>query len=63
LWQRFPLQYRRDLRPLLGDNFFRSQPQQARAEFWRRLAAIDADQVLREEWLTHPPATLFNLPL
>lgn len=63
LWQRLPLQYRRDLRPLLEGDFFLASPRQARAEFWRRLAAIDADQVLREEWLTHPPYNLFNLPL
>ncbi|QXI45691.1 MULTISPECIES: leucine-rich repeat domain-containing protein [Pseudomonas] len=63
LWQRLPLQYRRDLRPLLEGEPFLSHPQHARAEFWRRLALIDADPALRQEWLTHPPYNLFNLPL
>ena len=63
LWQRLPLQYRRDLRPLLDCEPFLSHPQQARGEFWRRLAVIDADTILREEWLSHPPYNLFNLPL
>nr|WP_225777619.1 leucine-rich repeat domain-containing protein [Pseudomonas sp. Marseille-Q3773] len=63
LWQRLPLQYRRDLRPLLEREPFLSHPQQARAEFWRRLALLDADPALRQQWLTHPPYDLFNLPL
>ncbi|MFV3289895.1 dermonecrotic toxin domain-containing protein [Pseudomonas sp. NY11955] len=63
VWQRLPLQFRRDLRPLLEQEPFLSQPNHARREFWRRLTAIDTDQVLREEWLTHPPINLFNLPL
>ena len=63
LWQRLPLQYRRDLRPLLDCEPFLSHPHQAHREFWRRLAVIDADAVLREEWLSHPPYNLFNLPL
>lgn len=63
LWQRLPLQYRRDLRPLLDVEPFLSHPHQARTEFWRRLAVIDADTVLREEWLSHPPYNLFKLPL
>ncbi|MFJ4455854.1 dermonecrotic toxin domain-containing protein [Pseudomonas sp. NPDC089392] len=63
LWQRLPLQYRRDLRPLLDREPFLSHPNQARREFWRRLAVIDTDPVLRDEWLTHPPYNLFNLPL
>ncbi|MFY1031864.1 dermonecrotic toxin domain-containing protein [Pseudomonas asiatica] len=63
LWQRLPLQYRRDLRPLLELEPFVSHPRQARAEFWRRLALIDADPTLRQQWLTHPPYDLFNLPL
>ncbi|ENB9663859.1 dermonecrotic toxin domain-containing protein [Pseudomonas putida] len=63
LWQRLPLQFRRDLRPLLDQEPFLSQPNQARREFWRRLTVIDTTQALREEWLTHPPRDLFNLPL
>ncbi|MGN8248000.1 dermonecrotic toxin domain-containing protein [Pseudomonas sp. SMV7] len=63
LWQRLPLQYRRDLRPLLELEPFLSHPRQARAEFWRRLALIDAEPALRQQWLTHPPYDLFNLPL
>ncbi|MNE96941.1 hypothetical protein D3C80_1952210 [compost metagenome] len=63
LWQRLPRQYRRDLRPLLDIEPFLSHPQQARREFWRRLAVIDADPALRQQWLTHPPYDLFNLPL
>ncbi|CAI3801981.1 hypothetical protein GLGCALEP_02999 [Pseudomonas sp. MM221] len=63
LWQRLPLHYRRDLRPLLDREPFLSHPNQARREFWRRLAVIDSDGVLRQEWLTHPPYNLFNLPL
>ncbi|WP_043200116.1 dermonecrotic toxin domain-containing protein [Pseudomonas putida] len=63
LWQRLPLQFRRDLRPLLDREPFLSHPNQARREFWRRLALIDTDPVLRQEWLTHPPYNLFNLPL
>ncbi|MNO44938.1 Leucine Rich repeats (2 copies) [compost metagenome] len=63
LWQRLPLQYRRDLRPLLELEPFLSHPRQARAEFWRRLALIEADPALRQQWLTHPPYDLFNLPL
>ncbi|MNM37075.1 Leucine Rich repeats (2 copies) [compost metagenome] len=63
LWQRLPLQYRRDLRPLLDSEPFLSHPRQARREFWRRLAVIDADPALRQQWLTHPPYDLFNLPL
>lgn len=63
LWQRLPLQYRRDLRPLLESDFFLARPVQARAEFWRRLAAIDADPVLRDDWFTHPANKLFELPL
>ncbi|MBV4491683.1 leucine-rich repeat domain-containing protein [Pseudomonas oryzicola] len=63
LWQRLPLQYRRDLRPLLELEPFLSRPRHARAEFWRRLAVIDADPALRQQWLTHPPYDLFNLPL
>jgi hypothetical protein len=63
VWQRLPLQYRRDLRPLLELEPFVSHPRQARAEFWRRLALIDADPALRQQWLTHPPYDLFNLPL
>jgi len=63
LWQRFPLQYRRDLRALLDIEPFLSHPRQSRIEFWRRLAVIDADPVLRQDWLTHPTYDLFNLPL
>ncbi|WGV20117.1 leucine-rich repeat domain-containing protein [Pseudomonas putida] len=63
LWQRLPPQYRRDLRALLDLEPFLSRPQYARAEFWRRLALIDADPALRQQWLTHPPYDLFNLPL
>ncbi|WP_258910106.1 leucine-rich repeat domain-containing protein [Pseudomonas putida] len=63
LWQRLPLQFRRGLRPLLDREPFLSHPIQARREFWRRLAVIDTDPVLRQEWLTHPPSNLFNLPL
>ncbi|MBF8703691.1 leucine-rich repeat domain-containing protein [Pseudomonas putida] len=63
LWQRLPLQYRRDLRALLDLEPFLSRPRYARTEFWRRLALIDADPVLRQQWLTHPPYDLFNLPL
>lgn len=63
LWQRLPLQYRRDLRALLDLEPYLSRPQYARAEFWRRLALIDADPALRQQWLTHPPYDLFNLPL
>ncbi|MGE8370831.1 MAG: dermonecrotic toxin domain-containing protein [Pseudomonas putida] len=63
LWQRLPLQFRRDLRPLLDREPFLSHPNQARREFWRRLSMIDADPVLRQAWLTHPPSNLFNLPL
>lgn len=63
LWQRLPLQFRRDLRPLLDHEPFLSQPIQARREFWRRLAVRDTDPVLCQEWLTHPPYNLFNLPL
>lgn len=63
LWQRLPLQYRRDLRALLDLEPFLSRPQYARAEFWRRLALIDAHPALRQQWLTHPPYDLFNLPL
>jgi len=63
LWQRLPLQYRRDLRPLLELEPFLSHPRFAHTEFWRRLTLIDADPVLRQQWLTHPPYDLFNLPL
>lgn len=63
LWQRLPLQYRRDLRPLLELEPFLSHPRYARTEFWRRLALIDEDPALRQQWLTHPPYDLFNLPL
>ena len=63
LWQRLPLQYRRDLRALLDLEPFLSRPQYARAEFWRSLALIDAHPALRQQWLTHPPYDLFNLPL
>ena len=63
LWQRLPLQYRRDLRPLLDLEPFLSHPRYAREEFWRRLALIDANPALRQQWLTHPPYDLFNLPL
>ncbi len=63
LWQRLPLQYRRDLRPLQDSEPFLSHPHQARREFWRRLAAIDTHPVSREAWLSHPPHTLFTLPL
>lgn len=63
LWQRLPLQYRRDLRPLLEREPFLSHPQHARTEFWRRLSVLDADADLRQQWLTHPPYDLFNLPI
>lgn len=56
LWQRLPLQYRRDLRPLIDEEPFLTYPQQSREEFWRRLALIDRDQTF-----AHAPQDLFRL--
>jgi hypothetical protein len=63
LWQRLPLQYRRGLRPLLDLEPFLSRPRQTREELWRRLRVIDTNPLLRQQWLTHPPLELLNLPL
>ncbi|WP_028633903.1 dermonecrotic toxin domain-containing protein [Pseudomonas parafulva] len=63
VWQRLPLQYRRDLRALLDTEPFLSHPQQSHAEFWRRLTLIDTHPALREQWLGRPAIDLFNLPL
>lgn len=63
LWQRLPLQYRRDLRQLLEQEPFISRPRQARAEFWRRLTVIDRDPVLGQQALARPASELFDITL
>lgn len=63
LWQRLPLQYRRDLRPLLDLEPFTSHPRRAHAEFWRRLAVIDQNLPLRQQALQRPAHELFDLAL
>ncbi|MEN5302365.1 leucine-rich repeat domain-containing protein [Pseudomonas sp. TWI628] len=63
LWQRLPLQYRRDLRPLLDLEPFTSHPRRAHAEFWRRLAVIDQNLPLRQQALERPAHELFDLAL
>ncbi|WP_054885436.1 leucine-rich repeat domain-containing protein [Pseudomonas sp. NBRC 111130] len=63
LWQRLPLQYRRDLRSLLDLEPFTSRPRRARTEFWRRLTAIDHNPQLREHALARPAHELFDIAL
>ena len=63
LWQRPPLQYRRDLRLLLDLEPFTSRPRRARAEFWRRLAAIDQNPQLRQQAFARPAHELFEIAL
>lgn len=63
LWQGLPLQYRRDLRVLLDLRPFTSRPRRARAEFWRRLRAIDHNPQLRQHVLEQPAHELFNIAL
>lgn len=63
LWQRLPLQYRRDLRQLLDLEPFTSRPRRARAEFWRRLAVIDHDPQAGQDALARPAHELFDIEL
>ncbi|MGJ7548558.1 dermonecrotic toxin domain-containing protein [Pseudomonas alloputida] len=63
LWNRLPLQYRRDLRVLLDLEPFTSHPLQAHVEFWRRLAAIDHNLPLRQHTLARPAYELFDITL
>jgi len=63
LWNRLPLQYRRDLRVLLDREPFLSHPRQAHAAFWRRLAAIDHNPQLRQHALGRPAYELFDIQL
>lgn len=63
LWQRLPLQYRRDLRQLLDLEPFASRPRRARAEFWRRLTVIDVDPSVRQQAFERPAHELFNLAI
>ncbi|MBO9551392.1 MAG: leucine-rich repeat domain-containing protein [Pseudomonas sp.] len=63
LWDRMPLQYRRDLRVLLDLEPFTSHPHQALAEFWRRLAVIDHDLPLRQHAFARPAYELFSIPM
>ena len=63
LWQRLPLQYRRDLRQLLDLEPFASRPRRALVEFWRRLTVIDVNPSLRQQAFGRPARELFNLVL
>ncbi|MFB4390823.1 MULTISPECIES: dermonecrotic toxin domain-containing protein [unclassified Pseudomonas] len=62
IWNRLPLQYRRDLRAILESDAFDRDPEGARTELWRRLILIDGDAQLLAQALANPAAQLLSLP-
>ncbi|WP_411384268.1 dermonecrotic toxin domain-containing protein [Pseudomonas sp. L7] len=62
VWERLPLQYRRDLRPLIEDEQFNAAPEANLAEIWRRLYLMDQDPVLGEQAVAAGAEHLLELP-
>lgn len=63
LWERLPLQYRRDLRDILDGDLFEDHPVEIRAELWRRLELIDRDPVFRQHAFDRHAGQLLDLRL
>ncbi|MFJ9991718.1 dermonecrotic toxin domain-containing protein [Pseudomonas putida] len=62
VWSRLPLQYRRDLRALIGDQQLNEQGVANLEEIWRRLHLIDEDEVLGEQAIAMGAAHLLEMP-
>ncbi|HGM5579012.1 TPA: DUF6543 domain-containing protein [Pseudomonas putida] len=62
VWERLPLQYRRDLRQLTEDDAFNAAPDVTLAEIWRRLHLLDQSQALRELAIADGAGQLLALP-
>ncbi|MNJ53063.1 Leucine Rich Repeat protein [compost metagenome] len=63
IWNRLPLQYRRDLRQILDLDTFLDNEQQALAELWQRLTLMDVNAGFRQRALARPAVELFELML
>lgn len=63
IWNRLPLQYRRDLRQILDLDAFLDNEQQALAELWQRLTLMDVNAGFRQRALARPAVELFELML
>jgi len=61
IWQRLPLQYRRDLRDLLQAEPFLHQPELGRERLWHQLERMDADMLFRTVALNRPARELLSL--
>jgi len=62
-WQRLPLAYRRGLRAVVVDDRYMQDPPAMLDEFWRRLARIDNEPLMRDYALSQPAWRLLDLPL
>ncbi|AIL61561.1 dermonecrotic toxin domain-containing protein [Pseudomonas alkylphenolica] len=63
IWERLPLQYRRDLRALVESNWYRDTLPDSHAEAWRRLTRMDQDQYYRRRMLALPAERLLDLEI
>ncbi|MEG0859617.1 MAG: hypothetical protein RSG79_08535 [Pseudomonas sp.] len=61
IWNRLPLQYRRDLRQVLELDTYLHDPQQSLADLWQRLALMDVNPGFREQALARPASELLDL--
>lgn len=62
VWNRLPLQYRRDLRTLIEDDQFNAAPEANLTEIWRRLHLMDQEAVLGEQAIAAGAEHLLELP-
>ncbi len=60
IWERLPLQYRRDLRSLVESNWYLDTLPGSHAETWRRLTRMDQDQYYRRRMLALPADRLLE---
>nr|WP_285863508.1 DUF6543 domain-containing protein [Pseudomonas sp. BGr12]MDL2422215.1 hypothetical protein [Pseudomonas sp. BGr12] len=63
IWQRLPLQYRRDLRDLLQAEPFLHRPDFGREQLWHQLERLDSDMLFRAVALTRPARELLTLQI
>ncbi|MDD2046733.1 dermonecrotic toxin domain-containing protein [Pseudomonas putida] len=63
IWERLPLQYRRDLRTLVESDWYLDTLPDSHAEVWRRLTRMDQDQYYRRRMLAIPAVRLLDLQI
>lgn len=60
VWERLPLQYRRDLRALVESDEYLDALPGSHTETWRRLTRMDDDQYYRRRMLAMPAQRLLD---